>query len=86
MSATRSTIATVVAIAATGAWGLVLAGCSASADDLVAAAEEFIRSDAVFEAYGVDFTDPVCEPPTATGVGGTISCRPRGETNWCSTR
>jgi hypothetical protein len=64
-------------VALAGAAGL--AACSVSADDFARDGEAFLRSDDVFDAYGINFTDPVCVAPDSTDVGTTMSCTSPGD-------
>jgi hypothetical protein len=56
-----------------------LGACRASPADHRRDAEEFLRSDEVFQAYGVDFTDPECEEPSSARSGTTFSCTARAD-------
>jgi hypothetical protein len=64
-------------VALAGAMGL--AACSVSADDFARDGEAYLRSDDVFDAYGINFTDPVCTPPGSTDVGATMTCTSAGD-------
>lgn len=57
----------------------VLSSCSVSATDFQADAQDFLTGEDVFGAYGIDFTDPVCEQPASTDVGETFTCTAQGD-------
>lgn len=62
------------AMGATVAAGLLLAACAPSSGDFRVEAERFLRSDEVFDTYGLDLPDPSCADPTGTGSGTELRC------------
>ncbi len=69
-----------VAWGAAGTWAglaVLLGGCRAPAADHRRAAEDFLRSDEMFAAFGLDLIDPVCAEPESTGTGTTFTCTAR---------
>lgn len=68
----------VVAVAAlAGAVGL--GGCAADAEQYQRDAERFVSGDDVFNAYAIDFRDPVCTAPAATNIGTSFACTATGD-------
>lgn len=66
------TMAIVVGAAACAAG---MAACSKpSAGDFSTEAEEFLRSDAFYEQYGLDLQDVTCEEPASHDTGATFEC------------
>ena len=61
----------VLVVAATA---VLLSGCSPSRGDFVSDAEAFLRSDEMFDTYGLDLPEPACTAPAEIETGATISC------------
>lgn len=66
----RAAVSAMVAVAGT----LLLSACAPSAGEFGDDAERFLRSDEVFQTFGLDLPDPQCAEPSSTEPGTTFTC------------
>lgn len=52
----------------------VLGACAPSTSEFKSDAEDFLRSDEMFDTYGLDLPEPTCTEPDDVDSGGTVTC------------